>query len=132
PVAGLTFDEQCLYIDKSQRLTDANGASLGNALGNTSRNNPFDRLQLMANIFKPPEIKFKDLEAIVTTKLSYNLLPFRFRTDFVRVTEDSVLTQITNLMQNKDLAVEEQEGIQREVVNDFGKNTVISLRVAHG
>ena len=86
----------------------------------------------MANIFKPPEIKFKDLEAIVTTKLSYNLLPFRFRTDFVRVTEDSVLTPITILMQNKDLAFQEQEGIHRAVVNVFGKITGITGRVAPG
>ncbi len=132
PGAGLTFDEQFLGIDKSQRLTNANGASLGSALGNTSRNNPFDRLQLMANIFKPPEIKFKDLEAIVTTKLSYNLLPFKFRTDFVRVTEDSVLTPITILMQNKDLAFQEQEGIHRAVVNVFGRITGITGRVAPG
>src|SRR5947207_1416635 len=73
PGAGLTFDEQFLGLDKSQRL-NANGASLGNALGNTSRNNPFDRLQLMADIFKPPQIQFKDHEPIVTTKLSYTLL----------------------------------------------------------
>jgi GWxTD domain-containing protein len=132
PGAGLTFDEQFLGIDKSQRLTNANGASLGNALGNTSRNNPFDRLQLMANIFKPPEIKFKDLEAIVTTKLSYNLLPFRFRTDFVRVTEDSVLTPVTILLQNKDLAFQEEQGIHRAVVNVFGKITGITGRVAPG
>jgi GWxTD domain-containing protein len=132
PGAGLTFDEQFLGIDKSQRLTNPYGASTGNALGNTSRNNPFDRLQLMANIFKPPEIKFKDLEAIVTTKLSYNLLPFKFRTDFVRVTEDSVLTPITILMQNKDLAFQEQEGVHRAVVNVFGKITGITGRVAPG
>jgi len=131
PGAGLTFDEQFFGLDKSQRLNQS-GASLGNALGNTSRNNPFDRLQLYANIFKPPEIKFKDLEAIVTTKLSYNLLPFKFRTDFVRVTEDSVLTPITLLMQNKDLAFQEQEGIHRAVVHVYGKITGITGRVAPG
>jgi len=131
PGAGLTFDEQFMGRDKSQRLNQG-GASLGNALGNTSRNNPFDRLQLYANIFKPPEIKFKDLEAIVTTKLSYNLLPFKFRTDFVRVTEDSVLTPITVLMQNKDLAYQEQQGIHRAVVHIYGKITGITGRVAPG
>src|SRR5438132_183267 len=131
PGAGLTFDEQFLGLDKSQRL-NGNGASLGNALGNTSRNNPFDRLQLMADIFKPPQIKFKDLEAIITTKLSYNLLPFRFRTDFVRVTEESVLTPVTILLQNKDLAFQEEQGIHRAVVNVFGKITGITGRVAPG
>ena len=131
PGAGLTFDEQFFGRDKAQRLNQS-GASLGNALGNTSRNNPFDRLQLYANIFKPPEIKFKDLEAIVTTKLSYNLLPFKFRTDFVRVTEESVLTPITVLMQNKDLAFQEQQGIHRAVVHVYGKITGITGRVAPG
>src|SRR5438132_12054265 len=131
PGAGLTFDEQFFGRDKSQRL-GANGASLGNALGNTSRNNPFDRLQLMADIFKPPQIKFKDLEAIVTTKLSYNLLPFRFRTDFVRVTEESVLTPVTILLQNKDLAFQEQQGIHRAMVHVYGKITGVTGRVAPG
>src|SRR5436309_10120277 len=94
PGAGLTFDEQFNGTDKADRISGLTNPTNTSALGNTSRMNPFDRLQLYANIFKPPEIKFKDLEAIVTTKLSYNLLPFRFRTDFVRVTEDSVLTPI--------------------------------------
>ena len=131
PGAGLTFDEQFLGLDKAQRL-NRDGASLGNALGNTSRSNPFDRLQLMADVFRPPEIKFKDLEAIVTTKLSYNLLPFTFRTDFVRVTEDSVLTPITVLLQNKDLAFQEQQGIHRAVVHVYGKITGVTGRVAPG
>src|SRR5438552_5958735 len=131
PGAGLTFDEQFFGRDKAQRLNQS-GASLGNALGNTSRNNPFDRLQLYANIFKPPEIKFKDLEAIVTTKLSYNLLPFKFRTDFVRVTEESVLTPITVLLQNKNLAFQEQQGIHRAVVHVYGKITGVTGCVAPG
>src|ERR1051326_912030 len=69
PGAGLTFDEQMNGKDKAERFNRA-GASIGNPLGNTSRTNPFDRLQLLADVFKPPEIKFKDLEAIVTTNLS--------------------------------------------------------------
>src|SRR3989441_10115384 len=102
PGAGLTFDEQFFGRDKADRISGLTNPTNTSALGNTSRMNPFDRLQLYANIFKPPEIKFKDLEAIVTTKLSYNLLPFRFRTDFVRVTSDSLLTTITILVQKKD------------------------------
>ena len=110
PGAGLTFDEQFYGIDKAERM-NRDGAHLGNALGNTGRVNPFDRLQLMADVFKPPEIKYKDLEAIVTTKLSYNVLPFNWRSDFLRVTEDMVLTPITISLQNKDLAWQEQDGV---------------------
>ena len=132
PGAGLTFDEQFFGRDKADRISGLTNPTNTSALGNTSRMNPFYRLQLYANIFKPPEIKFKDLEAIVTTKLSYNLLPFRFRTDFVRVTEDSVLTPITILLQNKDLAFQEQQGIHRAMIHVYGKVTGINGRVAPG
>ena len=132
PGAGLTFDEQFFGRDKADRISGLTNPTNTSALGNTSRMNPFDRLQLYANIFKPPEIKFKDLEAIVTTKLSYNLLPFRFRTDFVRVTEDSVLTPITILLQNKDLAFQEQQGIHRAMIHVYGKVTGINGRAAPG
>jgi len=136
PGAGLTFDEQINGTDKGQRINGlGSGSGFGSnpsALGNSMYGNQFDRIALMANIFKPPEIKFKDLEAIVTTKLSFNLLPFRFRTDFVRVTEDSVLTPITILLQNKDLAFQEQQGIHRAVVHVYGKVTGVTGRVAPG
>jgi GWxTD domain-containing protein len=135
PGAGLTFDEQINGTDKGNRINGlGNPGMFGqpSAIGNSMYGNQFDRIALMANIFRPPEIKFKDLEAIVTTKLSFNLLPFRFRTDFVRVTEESVLTPITILLQNKDLAYQEQQGIHRAMVHVYGKITGITGRVAPG
>jgi GWxTD domain-containing protein len=130
---GLTLDEQLNGGNKGDRITGIGpGAYRGNALGNapTRNNNQFDRLELMTKVFRPPEIKFKDLETIVTTRLSYNLLPFDFRTDFIRVTEESVLTPITVLIQNKDLAFQEKEGIQQAMVHVYGKITGINGRVA--
>src|SRR5215467_3393421 len=135
PGAGLTFDEQINGTDKGNRINGlGNPGMFGqpSAIGNSMYGNQFDRIALMANIFRPPEIKFKDLEAIVTTKLSFNLLPFKFRTDFVRVTEDSVLTPITVLLQNKDLAFQEQQGIHRAMVHVYGKITGVTGRVAPG
>jgi GWxTD domain-containing protein len=131
PGAGLTFDEQFSGRDKAERFNRA-GASIGNPLGNTSRVNPFDRLQLLADIYKPPEIKYKDLEAVITTKLSYNILPFSFRTDFVRVTEDTVLTPITVQLANKDLAFQETDGIHRALGHILIKITSITGRIAPG
>jgi len=131
PGAGLTFDEQFSGRDKAERFNRA-GASIGNPLGNTSRVNPFDRLQLLADIYKPPEIKYKDLEAVITTKLSYNILPFAFRTDFVRVTEDTVLTPITVQLANKDLAFQETDGIHRALGHILIKITSITGRIAPG
>jgi GWxTD domain-containing protein len=131
PGAGLTWYEQFYGADKADRL-NRDGASLGNALGNTSRNNPFDKLQLMADIFKPPEIKYKDLEAVITTKLSYNVLPFNWRTDFVRVTEETVLTPVTLLLRNKDLAWQEQDGVHSFTGHVLMKVTGVNGRPAPG
>jgi GWxTD domain-containing protein len=130
---GLTLDEELNGGNKGDRITGIGpGAYRGNALGNapTRNNNQFDRLDLMTKVFRPPDIKFKDLETIVTTRLSYNLLPFDFRTDFIRVTEESVLTPITILLQNKDLAFQEKEGIQQAMVHVYGKITAINGRIA--
>jgi len=131
PGAGLTFDEELNGRDKAERFNRA-GASIGNPLGNTSRVNPFDRLQLLADIYKPPEIKYKDLEAVITTKLSYNVLPFNYRTDFIRVTEDTVLTPITISLANKDLAFQETEGIHRALGHILIKITSVTGRIAPG
>jgi GWxTD domain-containing protein len=131
PGAGLTFNEQFYGIDKAERL-NRDGASIGNPLGNTSRTNPFDKLQLMADIFKPPEIKYKDLEAVITTKLSFNVLPFNWRTDFVRVTEETVLTPVTILLQNKDLAWQDQDSVHKFTGHVLIKVTSVNGRPAPG
>src|SRR5262249_25676989 len=86
----------------------------------------------MANIYKPPEIKYKDLEAVITTKLSYNVLAFNYRTDYVRVTEDTVLTPITIQLANKDLAFQEADGIHRALGHVLIKITGITGRIAPG
>jgi GWxTD domain-containing protein len=131
PGAGLTFDEEIHNMDKSNRFNRA-GATIGSPLGATGRINPFDQLQLMANIFKPPEIKYKDLEAVITTRLSYNILPFDWRTDFVRVTEDTVLTPITIQLRNKDLAWQEQDGVHTFTGHVLIKITSVNGRIAPG
>jgi len=129
PGAGLTWNEQFYGIDKAERL-NRNGASIGNPLGNTSRVNPFDRLQLMADIFRPPAIKYKDLEAVITTRLSYNVLPFSYRTDFVRVTENTVLTPVTLALNVKDLAFQLQDTVHLAKVNILIKVTSVNGRTA--
>ena len=117
--------------DKAERFNRA-GASIGNPLGNTSRVNPFDRLQLMADIYKPPEIKYKDLEAVITTKLSYNVLPFNFRTDFRARHGRHRSDADHDSWQNKDLAFQETDGIHRALGHILIKITSVTGRIAPG
>jgi len=132
PGAGLTLDEQNCADGDSGNCSKANRISgiSDSSNPNSNQSRQFDRLDLYSKIFKPPEIKFKDLEAIITTKLSFNLLPFDLRMDFIRVTEETVLTPITIEIPYKDLAFQEQEGIQRCQAHIFARITGVNGRLA--
>jgi hypothetical protein len=88
----------------------------------------FDRLALLANINRPPVIKFKDLEEAISTNIRFNVLPFQVRTDYVKVTEETVLAALTLGIQNKELAFQSTSGVQKAVVNIFGRITTLTRR----
>jgi hypothetical protein len=88
----------------------------------------FDRLALLANINRPPVIKFKDLEEAISTNIRYNVLPFQVRSDYVKITGETVLAALTVGIQNKDLAFQGSGGVQQAVVNIFGRITTLTRR----
>jgi len=131
PGAGLTMMEQMGMASKADRFTRTDMMTTGQALGGTpERLNPFTRLDLYARIFKPPSVKFRDLKAVVTSRLSAQLLPFDVRTDFIRVTEDSVLTPITIQVANRDLQFENKGGVMHAIIDIYGQVTTPSGRMA--
>src|SRR5689334_17558760 len=83
PNAGLTLYEQMGLTSKADRFSRTDGTRLGT--GNQplpQRMNQFERLQQFANLQKPPQIKFKDLEAAISSTVRYNMLPMKVRADF--------------------------------------------------
>ena len=78
---------------------------------------------------RAPEVKFKDLEAVVKSKVRYNLLPVDGRLDFIRVTADTDLVPITLQIQNHDLTFADKEGVKRAAVNIFGRFTTPTGRI---
>ena len=96
----------------------------------TQRMNQFNRLEQFAKLQRAPAIKFKDLEAAVSTRITYNILPMKVRVDFFPITDTSVLTNITVQFENKDLQFQAKEGVQKAVVNIFGKITTMTRRSA--
>jgi len=90
----------------------------------------FDKMEMMAKVQAPPPVKFKDLEEVVSHKISVNLMPFEVRTDFVKVTGDTVLVPVTLQIKNKDITFVSKDGIQRGTVNIFGRVTGITGKVA--
>ena len=70
-------------------------------------------------------MKFKDLEEVVSHKINVNLMPFDVRTDFVRVTGDTVLVPVTIQVKNRDITFVNKDGVQRGTVNIFGRVTTL-------
>jgi GWxTD domain-containing protein len=124
PGTGYT-DYEMLAFAEDER--DSAKATRG--IGVPGVTNEFDLLNVYSRIFVPPDAEFRDLEAIVTTNLSYNQLPFETRVDFVRVTTDRVLTPITVQLRNGDVAFRNMGGVHVGELNIFGQITSMTGRV---
>jgi GWxTD domain-containing protein len=132
PGAGLTLMESMGLSSKTQRFNNTDGTHLGTPFGGTPESmNEFTRLEQFANLQKPPQIKFKDLESAVTSRLSYNILPMKVRVDFFPVTDASVLTNVTLQFDRKDLQFQFKDGVQKAVVDIYAKFSTMTRRVVN-
>src|SRR5712691_10254368 len=130
PNAGLTLMEQMGMASKTDRFNRTDGTHLGQSFGGQpAKMNEFERLEQFAKLQKPPAIKFKDLEAAVNSVIKFNILPFQVKADFFPLTESSVLTNVTIQLENKDLQFQAKEGVQKAVVNIYGRITTMARRV---
>ena len=129
PNAGLTMYEQMGLANKADRIAGINNSTLGPMSG-MDQTRQFDKLELMAKLNSPPKVKFKDLEEVVSHKINVNLMPFDIRTDFVKVTGDTVLVPVTIQIKNKDITFVNKDGIQRGTVNIFGRVTGLTGKIA--
>ena len=129
PNAGLTLSEQLGLSDKTARFRRTDGTHLGgDGSSEPASLNQFNRLEQFVKLQKPPAIKFKDLEAIINTRITFNVLPMLVRVDYVRITETSVLTNITVQFENHDMQFQSREGVQKAIVNLFGRVTTMTRR----
>jgi GWxTD domain-containing protein len=131
PNGGLTLYEELGMASKASRFTGGGLENLGSSpMSSDQQTKQFDRLSTFAKLQAPPPVKFKDLEEVVTHKISVNLMPFDVRSDFVKVTGDTVLVPITIQVKNRDITFQNKDGVQRGTVNIFGRVTTLSGRIA--
>jgi GWxTD domain-containing protein len=131
PGAGLTMYEQMGMADKSQRFNNGGIERLGTGPFNRDmQTKQFDRLEQFAKLQAPPPVKFKDLEEVVSHKITVNLMPFDVRADFVKVTGDTVLVPVTIQVKNRDITFVNKDGVQRGTVNIFGRVTTLTGKIA--
>ncbi len=130
PGAGLSLMEQMGMASKADRFTRSDGTTMPTSLGGTPQSmNEFTRLDLYAKVNKPPEVKFKDLEAVVTSRIVRDQVHFTWRTDYLKVTNDTVLVPITVQVPNGQLSYQSKDGIHSATLNVFGRVTTLTGRV---
>jgi GWxTD domain-containing protein len=130
PGAGLTMMESMGLASKTDRFTRSDGTHLGTSLGGTPASlNEFTRLELYAKVQRPPEVKYKDLEALVTSRMVRDQVKFNYRTDFLKVTNDTVLVPVTIQVPNNQLQFKNKDGVYSASLNIFGRVSTLTNRV---
>jgi GWxTD domain-containing protein len=131
PGAGATMYEQMGQADKKDRFSGGGLEQLGTGpMSTMNQSKQFDRLNTFAKLQAAPEIKFKDLENYMVSSKILTGPPFLFdvRTDYVKVTNDTILVPVTLQIRNKDITFQNKEGVATGTVNILGRVTNLNHR----
>jgi GWxTD domain-containing protein len=129
---GLTDDElekglNGEAVNKRDRV--AMRSSKGQSDWETARDKPLALLGMSAAINRAPLIKYKDLEAVVSTRVFYNDFPFEIRPDFIRLTDQQVLVPVTVLLSNEQMGFTNDLGNYHGGVQIFGRVVGLNNRI---
>ena len=130
PGAGLSLMESMGMASKADRFSRSDGMTLPTSLGGTPASlNEFTRLEIYAKVQQAPPVKFKDLESLVTSRVVRDQVHFTWRTDFLKVTNDTVLVPVTVQIPNNQLSFQSKDGVHSATMNVFGRVTTLTGRV---
>ena len=142
PNAGLTQAEEDGQADKKDRFSGGGLEQLGaGPMKQQQENKQFDRIDLEAKIMAPPPIKFQDLEQFMSKSkiITGPIFLFDVRTDYVKVTNDTVMVPITVQVKNSDITFNTKDGVSvgkveiqgrvsnmtHKIIQNFGDNVEV-------
>ncbi|ADW68924.1 GWxTD domain-containing protein [Granulicella tundricola] len=132
PGAGQTLYEQMGQAKQADRFSGGGLEQLGTGpMSQQNASKQFDRLDQFAKLGAAPVIKFKDLESYMVSSKILTGPPFLFdvRTDYVKVTNDTVLVPLTLQIHNKDITFNTKDGVSTGTVNILGRVSNLNHRV---
>ena len=135
PNAGLTMYEENGQSEKKDRFSGSGLEQLG--LGPMTQQNQskqFDRIDLEAKIMAPPVVKYQDLEEFMTSSKILTGPPFLFdvRTDYMKVTDDTVIVPITLQIKNSDITFDTKDGVSVGKVEIEGRVSNLTHKIVPG
>ena len=130
---GLTLAEQLGMMDKSQRPyftpSSAHNPFIQGIMGMRAKDRPFARLARYFDVQRAPEIRYKDLQKLVDSRVFFHSLPFDITTNAIKLDDARVLIAITVEVRNQDLTFQEQSGIQQGRLRIYGRVMSVSGRM---
>lgn len=122
PGHGMTQAEMEGAVTRAQRIGSPLGVIDPNSPYLHRGDLPFERLERYAAMQRPPAIRFKQLEEIVTANVRYEQIPLMLRTDWLRMSQRGALVPITLGIGHRHLEFARNEAAVFEArVNFFGR-----------
>jgi GWxTD domain-containing protein len=129
PGAGQTLYEQMGQSKQADRFSGGGLEQLGNGpMASMEQGKQFDRLDRFAKLFAPPPVKFADLDEFLSSSKILSGPPFVFdvRTDYVKLTNDTVLVPVTLQIRNGDVTYKSKDSVSTGTVNILGRVSTIT------
>jgi hypothetical protein len=101
--------------------------------GQRAKDNPFEKLDLLAKLSRPPRVRFNELAGLAESDLpkpSFDVLGAALNVHTLRVTDTAVLTSFTVQLDNQDLVYDNVGGLPVAAINIYAKITGVSGRRA--
>ena len=122
---GLTLAEQLGMMDKSERPyftpSNAHNPFIQGITGMRAKDRPFARMARYFDIQKAPDIRYKDLQKLVESRVLYHSLPFDLTSNAIKLDDERVLIAITVEVSNQDLTFQEKSGIRQGHLRLYGR-----------
>jgi GWxTD domain-containing protein len=131
PGAGETLYEQEGISTKADRFKGGLEALGDGPMRSEDQSKEFDRIDQYAKLMAAPQIQFTDLEGFLVNHkvLTGPFFPFEVRTDFVKVTDDTVLVPLTLQIKNKDITFVTKDGVAKGEVDVLGRVATITDKI---
>jgi len=133
PGAGATLYEQMGQAKQADRFKGGLESLGTGPMSGQEQTKQFDRLEQFAKLQAPPVIKFQDLqlESFLSNHKLLNgpFFPFDVRTDYVKVTDDTVLVPITLQIKNRNITFTTKDGVSRGDVHIIGRVSTITDKI---
>jgi len=133
PGAGQSLFESTGQAKQSDRFQGGGLEQLPTGpMSSQNASKQFDRLDQFAKIMAPPPVKFADLDDFLnstSTILKGPPLVFDVRTDYVKLTNSTVMVPVTLQIRNGDITYTTKDGDSIGTVNILGRVSNINHRI---